>query len=139
MKVVWVSLIFMVFYHATGAAGDIHSMLRQLDEEENDPDTPQSEKDKLDEYRTTLIKQEILKMLGLESPPNISHIPHIPKQTLDSVLHQTADKRVNADTGGGASKQVIVMAEPGMIFICPRLILIFFNFIGFYNNTIIYN
>ena len=138
MKVVWVHLIFVVFYHATGADGDIHSMLRQLDEEENDPRISESEKEKLDEYRTLLIKQEILKMLGLERPPNISHSPQVPKQTLDMVVRQTDGKRVHADTKVGAAKQVIVIAEQGgMIFICLHLISIFVNFIGFYNNTII--
>ncbi|XP_028401198.1 growth/differentiation factor 8-like [Dendronephthya gigantea] len=88
-------------------------MLRQLDIEENDPDITQSEKKKLDEYRRTVIKQEILKMLGLESPPNASNIPKIPKEMIKSVLHQTRHHRKggrkNLDVAG---KQMIVIAEP---------------------------
>ena len=83
-------------------------MLRQIDEEENDPNISQADKDKLDEFRTTLIKQEILKMLGLESAPNVSNSPQVPKQMVDSVLRQTDRKRVNE---ASASREVIVMAE----------------------------
>ena len=116
MNVVWICVILAVFYHATGADGDIHSMLRQLDEEENSPYITQSQKDKLDQYRTTLIKEEILKMLGLKSPPNISHGQEIPKQTMDSVIHQTYGERFNADAEvDNTHAQVIVTAEPGMI------------------------
>jgi hypothetical protein len=118
MKVAWVLLIFMLFYHAIGADGDIHSMLRQLDEEENDPDISQADKDKLDEYRTELIKAEILKMLGLERAPNISNSQQVPKKMVDTVLRQTNRKRVNEDS---ASTEVIVVAEQGMIVICLHL------------------
>ena len=134
MKVAWVPLIFMIFYHVSGAGGDIHSMLRQIDEEENDPSISQADKDKLDEFRTTMIKQEILKMLGLESAPNVSNSPQVPKQMVDSVLRQTDRKRVNE---AGASREVIVMAEQGMIVICLHLIFIFASFIGFCINAII--
>ena len=116
INVVWIFLTLTVFYHATGTDGDIHSMLRQLDEEENNPSITQTEKDKLDEYRTTLIGEEILKMLGLKSPPNISHSQEIPKQTMDSIIRQTYGERFNADAEDDDShEQVIVTAEPGMI------------------------
>ena len=108
----------MVLYHATGADLDIHNVLRQLDEKENDPNTSQSEKKKLDQYRTMMIKKAILKMLGLKSAPNITHTPHIPKHILNTVLKQT-DEGVVGDT---SPKEIIVMAEQGMMFIYCYLI-----------------
>lgn len=104
----WVALILLVTYHANVANGDIHTMLRRLDEEENDPEISLLEKNKLNEYRTVLIKQEILKMLGLKSAPNVTAAPAIPRQMLHGILRQS-NVPPHQDT-----KQVIVLAEPGM-------------------------
>ena len=123
VNIVWIPFVFLLSHHAIYTDGDIHSMLRQLDIEENDPDITQSEKEKLDEYRNTLIKQEILKMLGLENPPNVSHIPQMPKEMIKSVLHQTKHHRKGGRKNQeDTSKQIIVIAEPGMIIIPLHLI-----------------
>lgn len=117
LSFVWAPLTFLVFYHATGAYGDIHSMLRQIDIVENDPDISKQEKKNLEEYRDSLVKQEILKMLGFERPPNVSVVQDIPKQMLRSVLrqatHDSGDARGHQADG---NKQIVVIAQPGMLF-----------------------
>lgn len=117
---VWNYVFFVVICHASGADGDIHSMLRQLDMEEHDPHVSESEKNKIDEYRKTLIQEEILNRLGLDSPPNSSHIPHFPKQMVENLLRQTTPDEEGAavDSQVGAREQIIAMAEPGKKLIC---------------------
>ncbi|XP_028405394.1 growth/differentiation factor 8-like [Dendronephthya gigantea] len=105
--------ILLVFHRATGAHGDIHSMLRQIDIKENDPDISEQEKKKLNEYRESLVKQEILRMLGLERPPNVSDVKNIPKEMLQSVLRQTTHDSGDApEHEADADKQIVVIAQP---------------------------
>ena len=109
---VWISLIFVMLHHAVGEETEIHSLLRQIDIEENGPNVSQSEKTRLDEYRKTLIREEILRRLGLDSPPNASHIPHFPKHLIEKVLRQTAPDG-EEHPQKAAQKQIITMAEAG--------------------------
>ena len=98
--------------------GDIHSLLRDLDEAEHEQ---RGNRDTLviDEYRKTLIKEEILNRLGLSNPPNISSNSVLPTQILQNVLLQKSSEseEITKDTNAyyGVTRQVVVMAEPGEV------------------------
>lgn len=114
MTPVLISSLLLIFSFSPRVESDIHSILRELDSsdlEENNNDT-----EKLNEYRKTLIKQEILNRLGLSTPPNISNSSFIPTQIIENILLQRKgeEERITNDVEEyyGVTKQVVVMAEP---------------------------
>ena len=70
MTPVLISSLLLIFCFTPRVESDIHSILRELDN--SDLEESNDDKESLNEYRKTLIKQEILNRLGLSSPPNIS-------------------------------------------------------------------
>ena len=115
MTPVLISSLLLIFCFTPRVESDIHSILRELDNsdlEESNDDT-----ESLNEYRKTLIKQEILNRLGLSSPPNISDSSFLPKQVIEDVLLQrkSEDDEITKDVDAyyGVTKQVVVAAEQG--------------------------
>lgn len=115
----FIGFSLFVFCFTKRVEADIHSLLRELDssdlEERGSP--PNHDTYGLNEYRKTLIKEEILKRLGLSQPPNISGSSSVPTQIIENVLFSrtTKDNEVSQDSDAyyGGTKQVVVMAEPG--------------------------
>lgn len=119
MSPVLISSFLLVFCFSANVEADIHTVLRELDSADLEQRGLASQYDRqmLNEYRKTLIKEEILSRLGLSSPPNISAgSSFLPTNVIEHVLLQGTQKEEQAteDTEAyyGVTKQVVVMAEP---------------------------
>lgn len=110
-----ISSLLLILCFTPRVESDIHSILRGLDN--SDLEESNNETETLNEYRKTLIKQEILNRLGLSSPPNISDSSFLPTQIIEDVLLQRKSEvdeiTKDVDAYYGVTKQVVVVAEQG--------------------------